>query len=218
MIGIGYIKGKYSDLSEAYLPSEYTLIKKSGKNVTKTKNKLLKELINKDCDELFLIEDHIIIKNKEVFQKFVDVAKLEGFEAMIFSGDERSNQKPSYYEDPFVDYWPYPAHGFSYYTKKAVDKVGYMDEKFPPDTWEFAEYFQRIGNAGLTSTFGLFPSIKNDRDYLDTVPGSIDEMIREDLSRKEEMEKGLFYWQAKDPSITSILPETKKKGFQMKRT
>jgi len=163
------------------------------------KNKLLKDLINSGCTYLFLYNDSIKIKDPLVFEHFKIVSDKTGFECMCMGSCEPSNQKPLYTNDPYVDYWMFPGTSFLFVTKNAIDKAGYMDEKFPKDTWEEVELIHRIGNLGLTAPFGMFVGIKDEFRYFDLDEEKIKERLKSDHDRMDTIKKATDYWQSKNP-------------------
>jgi hypothetical protein len=180
-----------------------------------SKNKLLKDLIDSGATYLFLYNDCLKIKDPLVFQHYKIVSDKTGFECMTVCGSEPSNEKQLYVNDPYVDYWPYPGGDFLFVTKNALDKVGFIDENFPEDTWEIYELIHRICNAGLTATFGMFVALKDEAKYFEPDMDKIRVKVKRDLERKKELEVAMDYWQSKDPARFPQMAPPKQPGAKI---
>ena len=108
--------------------------------VGKSKNRVLKYLIDRGCDYLFLIEDDIYIKDVSVFNKYIEASKITGIEHFNFSQHGMMNKSwPEGKPNPrvVIDYgviklplYPHCVGAFSFYTRNCIEQVGYIDEKY----------------------------------------------------------------------------------------
>jgi len=174
----------------------------SGKNrgCAYSKNFLLKKMMDRGCDHLFLIEDDILVKSPEVFKRYIDSAKKAGFHHLNFAHHGPANEGGYKYTDNNVDYYPNCVGAFSYYTRECIEKVGYLDENFH-NAWEHVEHTQRIGDAGYTSPFWAFADCHGSRELLHDIPNSIEKSsIRPNPKWEANIKAGLEYWHKKDPN------------------
>jgi hypothetical protein len=215
MIGIGVISTNeaFTNRLLTQLPKAKIVI--SSENDAKAKNKLLKQL--SDCEYLFLVNDTVEIIDPAVFARFILVSNQSGFECMGLASYESSNQRVIYEKDPWVDYWQYPSSGFLFFTQNAIQKAGYLNEGFPPNTWEDVEHIKRIGDLALTAPFGFFIGIKNERRYLSINPELKQKQILEDMKRGDEFKKGTEFWKSLDPLGFPELPQPQNEGLRMKK-
>jgi hypothetical protein len=204
MIGIGTVGKQKYELPYLVLSS-------------KNKNKLLKDLINKGCDKLFLIQDGLKIKDNLVFEHFAIASDKTGLECMSLCGAELSNKKPIYTHDPYINYWQFPGTIFAFYTANAAQKAGFMDEKFPADTWEDVEFMNRIADLGLTSPFGMFVGIKNEERYFELDVEELNKRVEKDKSRNETFKEATLYWQNKNPEKFPDIGMPTEKKFELKK-
>ena len=165
--------------------------------VGKSKNKALKYLYDKGCDYLFLIEDDMIIKRPDVFDTYIAAYKASGIHHFNYGPgspfnrkqniefdlhnrhllDQHSEPNPKliveYTSDVKVALYEHTVAMFSFFTRAAIDKVGYIDEDYY-NAWEHVDHTYRIIKAGMHPPFWWFADIANSDDYLTEAPGAID--------------------------------------------
>ncbi len=156
-------------LFEKYIKNETNL------GVAKSKNKALRFLMDSGCDHIFLVEDDIYVKQPSVFQKYIETSKVSGIQHLNFSqhGKMNKNQEtgeasPKYMIDfrgtAVFFYW-HCVGAFSYYTRKCLDTVGLMDERYY-NAWDHVDHTFMIIKAGMHPPFWNFADIENSWEYL----------------------------------------------------
>jgi glycosyltransferase involved in cell wall biosynthesis len=146
--------------------------------VGKSKNKALNYLLKKDCDYIFLLEDDIVIKDLNVFQKYIEASKLSGIQHFNFAfhgndnyhadGTSAVRLKVEYSKDVAVCFYPNVYGAFSFYTKKCLDAVGLMDEEFY-NAMEHVDHTYSIIDAGMHPPFRWFADIANSNMYIEEI-------------------------------------------------
>lgn len=189
------------DNKDYQIPEDIDVIRNTDRTwVSVNKNIALKQLIDKGCDHLFLIEDDIIIKSEDVFNRYIQAGKKAGIQHFNFALHGPANESGYKYTDNNVDYYPHCVGAFSYYTKEVIEKVGYMDENLK-NAWEHCEHTQRIGDEGYTSPFWAFADVHGSGELLTEIPNSIDNSsIRPNKDWKKNIDDGLAYWRGKNPN------------------
>ena len=144
--------------------------------VGKAKNQALKLL--KDNDYIFLLEDDIVIRDKTVFEKYIETSKLSGIQHFNFAFHGVDNYLPN--GQPAVrlklDYSPkvsvclYPnVYGaFSMYTNKCIEEVGLMDE-FYYNAMEHVDHTASVIKAGMHPPFRWFADIADSNKYIEEI-------------------------------------------------
>lgn len=168
---------------------------KNNLGVGKSKNKALKYLLDKDCDFIFLIEDDIIILDKEVFNKYIQASKITGIQHFNYGPGTPFNRKQNKQfdlhnrhelsqdsePDPrlVIDYgktkialYTHVAGMFSFFTKNVLQTVGLIDENFY-NAWDHVDHTYRIIKAGYHPSFWWFADIENSHLYLGEAKNSI---------------------------------------------
>lgn len=155
----------------------------NNRGVGVSKNNALKHLLDKGCDHLFLMEDDIIVKNKDVFSKYIQASKLTGIQHFNYSqhgwmNKHFINNQPSDVPNPKVkiDYgdveialYMHCVGAFSYYSKKCLDVVGLIDERFF-NACEHVDHTYQIIKHDMHPQFWWFADLANSNDYLADIP------------------------------------------------
>lgn len=148
----------------------------SKQGVGKAKNQALKLL--KDNDYIFLLEDDIIIKDKAVFEKYIQASKLSGIQHFNFAFHGLDNYKPDgtpavrlkldYSPEISVCLYPNIYGAFSMYTKRSIEEVGFMDE-FYYNAMEHVDHTAAIIKAGMHPPFRWFADIADSNKYIEEI-------------------------------------------------
>ncbi len=187
--------------------------------VGKSKNDALWYLIKKDCDHLFLIEDDILIKKKEVFAAYIKLAKLTGLQHFNFAYHGPNNMidglvpKPNYIingysEDVNLSLNNHCVGAFSYYHRKVIEDIGYFDEMFD-NSMEHVEHTYRAIIAGYHPSFWYFADLADSYEYLGEIETYKDEnsIILKDKRRADAgRDHGARYFTQKYGRCTGQLP------------
>jgi glycosyltransferase involved in cell wall biosynthesis len=146
--------------------------------VSKSKNKAFKHLLKQNCDYIFLLEDDIIIKDINVFNKYIEASTLSGIQHFNFAFHGRDNYnsvgqpairlRVEYSNDVAVCFYPNVYGAFSFYTKKCLDVVGLMDEEYY-NAMEHVDHTFFIAEAGMTTPFRWFADIANSNEYIEEI-------------------------------------------------
>jgi glycosyltransferase involved in cell wall biosynthesis len=66
---------------EVYSGREAKIIQhKKNKGVGKSKNDAMRYLLDKGCDHIFILEDDILIKDPDVFNRYISISKKTGIQ------------------------------------------------------------------------------------------------------------------------------------------
>jgi GT2 family glycosyltransferase len=165
--------------------------------VGKSKNKAMKHLYEKGCDYIFIIEDDMLIKDKDVFEKYIQAYKKSGIHHFNYGPGSPFNRKQdiafdlhnrhllNQHSEPnpklIIDYgdgvkvalYEHTVAMFSFFTREVLDKVGYIDEEFY-NAWEHVDHTYRIIKAGYHPPFWWFADIADSDKLLTEAPGAID--------------------------------------------
>lgn len=155
-----------------------------NKGVGISKNDALRYLLDKGCDHLFLMEDDILIKNKNVFQRYITASKQTGIQHFNYSQHGLMNKRADsttpnprfvveYSKDTSIALYPHCVGAFSYYSRKCLDVVGLIDENFY-NACEHVEHTYRIIEHNMHPPFWSFADIADSNNYLSDIPWSIE--------------------------------------------
>lgn len=175
----------------------------SNLGVGKSKNKALKYLYESNCDHLFLIEDDIFIKNKNVFKRYIESSKISGIQHFNYSQHGVMNKSwPSGNANPImiIDYgtlkiplYPAAVGAFSYFSKLCIEKAGYFDERYY-NACEHVDHTYEIIKKGMHPPFWYNADIENSCEYLEDEPWSMEQSkissknnLRQIISKADEI-------------------------------
>ena len=86
---------------------------------------------------------------------------------------------------------------FCYYSKQAIDKVGYIDEDYT-NAFEHVDHDYRVFKAGMGGPYWHFPDISNSTEYLDEIECSeTSSAIRPRDDWRKNIEQGAMLFKQK---------------------
>ena len=170
----------------------------TNQGVAKSKNRAMKHLLNKGCDYVFIIEDDMIIKDKAIFQKYVEAHKVSGIHHFNYGPGSPFNRKQTIKDfdlhnrhlldektEPnpklIVDYkvckialYEHTVAMFSFFTKTLLKQgLGYMCEDFK-NCWEHVSSTNYIIKAGYHPPFWWFADLADSHELIEEAPGAIE--------------------------------------------
>ena len=167
---------------EVSLDSDTIHIKHTkNKGVGCSKNDLFKEALkNPKVEHIFIVEDDIVIKDKNVFKKYIQAREITGIQHFMFGYHGPANKngvsggpaKPKY----VIDYGnnfklainTHCVGAFCYYTREVLEKVGLIDEDFL-NAFDHVDHDYRIAKAGYSTPYWNWPDLQNSMEYLQEV-------------------------------------------------
>lgn len=228
----------FEDINRLKLQRPFTYIhNKINLGVGKSKNRLFKELLSLGCNHIFLIEDDIVIKNKDVFNEYIRARNITGIQHFNFGYHGPANKNGISGGPPVpryvIDYGTIKiainansVGAFCYYTKEALDKTGLIDEQYT-NAFEHVDHDYRLFKTGFSTPYWNFADIANSCDYLEEIECSEhSSAIRPRSDWRENIQRGaeLFYkkhgyspaWQNRvpdtdEPTLRRILKDIHKK-------
>ena len=175
--------------------------------IGKSKNKAMKILIDSGCDYIFIIEDDVVIKNKNVFNAYINASQETGIQHFNYGPGSPFNRKQDinnydlhnrhllsteskpipkatiqYKNNIKIDLYEHVAGVFSFFTRKILEEVGLNDEQFY-NAWEHVDHTYRIILHKGHPPFWWFADIHNSVEYL-TIP--IDSINKSSTSTNRE--------------------------------
>ena len=190
--------------------------------VGKSKNILFKKAMELGADHIFIMEDDIIIKNKEVLNEYIKAKNITGIQHFCFAYHGPANKngisggKPS--PRYIVDYGnikiainTHSVGAFCYYSKEVLKNVGLIDENFI-NAFEHVEHSYRIAKAEYTTPYWNWADLANSTDYLNEIECSENSStIRPRKDWQKNIENAALYFKDKHgvlPAWQNCVPDT----------
>jgi GT2 family glycosyltransferase len=150
-----------------------------------SKNDGLRCLIQNDCNFLFLIEDDIIIKNPEVFIKYIKAAEVSGLWHMNYGfsniynfnedGTRAIRATLDYDDQTSIIFTPNLMAGVQFFHKSVIKAIGYMDERYSMlKNMEHVDHSYKAVKSGLLPAYCWWPDINNSWDYITVIKESFE--------------------------------------------
>jgi GT2 family glycosyltransferase len=164
--------------------------------VGKAKNIALKNLYENKCDYIFLIEDDMVILDPTVFKQYIEASKITGIQHFNFGPGSPFNKKQSItnfdlhnrhllredtepnpklivdYNNIKISLYEHITGMFSFFTRKVLDDVGFIDEKYH-NAWEHVDHTYQIIKAGYHPPFWWFADLHNSHLLIESQKDSI---------------------------------------------
>ena len=200
----------------------------TNKGVGVSKNDAMQYLLDKGCEHIFLIEDDIIVKDKNVFDKYITTAQTSGIWHLMFGYHGPANKGNQSYGQPqprlVIDYDNdtkvalnrHCVGAFCYYHKNLLDDVGLMDDQYV-NAWEHLDHSYMLVKKGYIPAYWWWPDVANSYDYLDEVACSEDnssirwEDAENNIPKKdwqENIQKGAEHFRLKHGYIPVTVPDS----------
>lgn len=145
--------------------------------VCKSKNKALKELLNRECDYIFLVEDDMKFKGN-AFDEYIKASKGTGIQHMSFAYHGPANKgniskgvprprKIIDYGDVKIALNRHSVGAVCFYTRKSLEDVGIFDEDFNKNNFEHVEHSYRLAKAGYSTPYWWWADLANSCDFIE---------------------------------------------------
>lgn len=162
---------------------------KENMGVGRSKNDALKYLMRQKCRYIFLCEDDIFIKNKNVFDAYINLSEKSGIQHLNYAYHGPANKDTAGNPNPrkIIEEISLNNHltgAFSFYTDEIINKVGLIDERFR-NAYEHVDHTYQIIRAGYHPPFWWFADLANSYEYI---------MDQYDNNRKSVIRKNLLFW------------------------
>lgn len=143
--------------------------------VGRSKNKALNFLLSSNVDYIFLIEDDLYIKNKNVLHRYIDTHKKTGIHhfnyalhgVLNFTCTGQSNRKLDiiYDNEKLVSLYENCVGAFTFFTTKCLNEVGLYDDNYF-NALEHVDHTYEIIKSGYHPPFWFFADIYDSNKYI----------------------------------------------------
>lgn len=203
--------------------------------ISKSKNKILKKLLEFDCEHIFTLEDDCVITNNEVFQKYIDAYKETGIKHFNFGpgspwnrvqddpsiiGDlskrqlatQESPANPkmviNYKNNVSISLYQHIVAMFCYFHKSALDKAGLLDEEFY-NAWEHVEHTYRIIQNDEYTPFWWFADITGSENYIKEAQNEKAQtsLAKDESTFMRQVEEGLKVFYKKHNIVPAMIQD-----------
>jgi hypothetical protein len=194
------------------------------------RNDCITYLMNRNVDYLFLIEDDQIIKNVDIFQKYIETSKVSGLEYFSFvsmsaGAGNPDNRTPkltvNYTKNNAISFYQNMCNEFVMFKSSLIKQIGLYDTTFR-DAFDVEMTVRLVKHTKLVSPFWYFADLADSDQYIMNNPVAVSRLQasdRPDGSRSERIQEqwGLFHQkhnfhvnQISDTSQEDVIKQLKK--------
>jgi GT2 family glycosyltransferase len=188
--------------------------------VGKSKNILLRKMLENNTDHFFIVEDDVVIKDVNIFQKYIDTANRSGILHLSYGPGSPLNLKHNSVDDMYnrdkmnttnepnpkvtmdygndigIELYKHCVGMFCYFHRSVLEKVGLIDETYY-NVWEHVDHTLEIINAGYHPPFWWFADIRDSYKYL--APADEDHIKNSSIAKdypkwKQNVEDGMKHF------------------------
>jgi len=193
--------GSTEDYSNVTVPDHiqvHTAEKNGG--VAKSKNWLLRKLLDEGCDYIFLLEDDVVPISDQAIAGYIDAANQSKLHHYNFAHHGIANDQGPAMLAGKTNFYHHFVGAYSMYTRPSLEEVGLFDEKFH-NAWEHVELSWRLAQHNYSS-WPLAADARDSKQWLQEIPGSIENSsIRHTPEWRANVWDGFDYWKEKDPAF-----------------
>lgn len=187
------------------VPFDHTLLQNEKNiNVGASKNRAMRFLLDRGCDYIFTMEDDILIKDKDIFNKYIDASKKTGLQHFNFGFSQRenldSNLQPVYRK--VIDYGDglklvltkNILGAFTFYTREALQTIGLHHNDFNKGHGDHLELTYRAFKHKLGTPFWWFADLYESWNMIENQSNfTTDSVVRaEDFANKFNEARNIF--------------------------
>jgi GT2 family glycosyltransferase len=216
----------------------FYILNEKNLGVAKTKNKVLKYLLEQECDHIFALEDDCVITSNAVWSKYIEASKktniphfnygpgspwnrVQDDPSIIGDLSKRQQAKQTGMPNPrlIVEYsasvklalYQHIVAMFTYFHSSVLKEVGLMDETFY-NAWEHVEHTYRIIKAGKYSPFWWFADIADSADYVKEAENekANTSLARDEQTFMKQVHEGLAHFRKLHNTVPSEIPSLSK--------
>lgn len=202
---VSYHDGPISDEYKPMVEPGKLIYGTENRGVAYAKNQLFKQLLDRGCEYIFIMEDDMEILDRRAIAGYLAAHRMTNIPHLNFHahGDNLYGRELSV--DGPLAFWPNAVGAWSFYTREILEQVGLMDENFV-NAYEHVEHSWRIYRGHLD--FGIWPDVVGSEFWLRAQAGALDNSSIRDEGGKWQtrVRTALEYWKSIDPSCPANEP------------
>ncbi len=169
-------------------------------------------LMNRKCTHIFGCEDDMIIKNPNIFDKYINASKESNIKYFCFVSTSWGSGTPfkrtpkaniEYKNNVVLSFYPNMCNEFTYFNSEVFDSVGIYDDEF---RYIFdIDMVYRISQTNYMSPFWWFPDVYNSDEYIMNNPDSLSRLNSENKRDKHLPAEFEMFKQKHNISLQEII-------------
>jgi hypothetical protein len=183
------------------------------------RNDCVNFLLQRNCEHIFIIEDDIILKSADIFDKYIQASKESGIKYFSYVSTSWESGTPNkrtprltveYKNNVSVSLYKNMCNEFTYHHKSCFEKIGLYDTNFR-DPFDI-DLAYRESQQNYTTPFWWFADITNSDNFIMNNPNAVSRLQsdRPDGSREQRIQKEWEYFIKKHGIMVNQIPDSSK--------
>lgn len=183
------------------------------------RNDCLSFLLQRNCEHIFIIEDDMILKSSDIFNKYIQASKISGLKYFSYVSTSWESGTPGkrtprltveYSKDVSISFYKNMCNEFTYHHKSCYNKVGLYDTMYR-DPWDI-DMAYRESLQDYAAPFWWFADVTGSDKFIMNNPVAVSRLQgdRPDGSREERIQKEWQYFINKHGIMVNQVPDTPK--------
>jgi hypothetical protein len=183
------------------------------------RNDCINFLQQRDITHFFIIEDDMILKSPDIFDKYIQASKESGLKYFSFVSTSWESGEPSkrtprltveYKNNISISFYKNMCNEFTYHHKSCYEKVGLYDTNFR-DPFDI-DLAYRESQQDYAAPFWWFADITGSDELIMNNPNAVSRLQSEraDGSREQRIQKEWEYFYKKHKIIVNQIPNISK--------
>jgi hypothetical protein len=176
-------------------------------------------LLQRGCEHVFIIEDDMILKSADIFDKYIQASKETGIKYFSFVSTSWESGEPEkrtprltieYKNEVSIALYKNMCNEFTYHHKTCYEKTGFYDTNFR-DPFDI-DLAYRESQQNYATPFWWFADIVNSDNLIMNNPNAVSRLQgdRPDGSREQRIQKEWEYFIQKHGVMVNQIPDTPK--------
>lgn len=183
------------------------------------RNDCINFLLQRDCEHIFIIEDDMILKSSDIFDKYIQASKVSGIKYFSFVSTSWESGTPNkrtprlsveYSKDISISFYKNMCNEFTYHHCSCYKQTGMYDTNFR-DPFDI-DLAYRESQQNYAAPFWWFADITNSDTLIMNNPNAVSRLQgdRPDGSREQRIQKEWEYFIKKHGIMVNQIKDTSK--------
>jgi hypothetical protein len=183
------------------------------------RNDCVNFLLQRNCEHIFIIEDDMILKSEDIFNKYIQASKESGIKYFSYVSTSWESGTPGkrtprltveYKNNISLSFYKNMCNEFTYHHNTCYAKTGLYDIQFR-DPFDI-DLAYRESQQDYASPFWWFADITNSDDLIMNNPNAVSRLQsdRPDGSREQRIQKEWDYFIKKHGLMVNQIPDSSK--------
>lgn len=189
------------------------------------RNDCINFLLQRNCEHIFIIEDDMILKSPDIFDKYIQASKESGLKYFSFVSTSWESGEPGkrtprltveYKNNVSISFYKNMCNEFTYHHKTCYEKTGLYDTNFR-DPFDI-DLAYRESRQDYAAPFWWFADITNSDNLIMNNPNAVSRLQgnRSDGSREQRIQKEWKYFISKHQLHVTQIPDINKENLLKK--